>query len=496
MILSSPSRLRLPEETDKVKRFLSFTDRSVSFQINKMRQMYHWKRNDPDGFETRLEELKASQKKSILMHDEDGLPYTYSGLWQDLRQQFGWELTNGLVLPEANRSIPWAHIPEFEARYYQEEAVLALLANAKYGPCAIELPTGSGKSRIIHELCHRNPVQTVIITPSKTITSALFRELTFLMGPKFVGKYGDGRKDLGKLFTVATAQALTRIEKGSDEDDFFKKTAQFVWDESHTTPAETFEKVCLGVLGDVPYRFFLSATQMRTDGSELMLRGITGPVVYSKDFKELVNEGFLARPIFKLFHVPAYGFSGSKDAKKETRTQLYQNPNVNSLAAEFAEKCVNLANRQTVILIEEFQQFLTLKNYIKVPFEFAHGGSSNRENSDGVKLREVLPKEYWESDVDRIVERFNRGDTKLIIGTSAIGTGVDLKPTGALIYLQGGLSEIKVKQAIGRGTRVTDTKKDCIVVDFNILGSPTMERHYEERKAIYASLGDVTEIRK
>jgi type I site-specific restriction endonuclease len=166
------------------------------------------------------------------------------------------------------------------------------------------------------------------------------------------------------------------------------------------------------------------------------------------------------------------------------------------LAAEFAHKAITLANRPTVILIDEFSQFLALKNYITIPFEFAHGGASNRENASGVKLKDILPKEYWESDVEAIVDRFNKGETKLIIGTSAISTGIDLRPTGCLIYLQGGLSEVKVKQAIGRGTRVTPTKKDVIVVDFKVNGSPSMERHANARMDIYAELGDVEEFYK
>jgi superfamily II DNA or RNA helicase len=494
MRLLNPSTVLLPEHSDKVQRFLSFTDRGVQFQIKKLKEKFYWQKSDPEGFEKRLDELKSQLKRSLVMQDEIGQYTTYAGLWQDLRNVFGWELESNLTMPEPLRMIPWAHEPEHKARYYQIEATAALFANAKYGPAAIELPTGAGKSRIIHDICHQSPVETAIVTPSATITNQLYVEMQHLFGKKFVGKYGDGRKDLGKLFTVCTGQALTRLVQDTDEHDFFSKIKQFVWDESHTTAAETFDSVCLGPLKNATNRFFCSATQIRNDGSELLLRGITGPVVYRKDFKELVEEGFLARPFFKIFNVPAYGFSGHRDANKETRTQLYLNPNVNKLAADFAYKAITLAGRQTVILIEEFEQFLALKNYITVPFEFVHGGASNRENADGVKLRDILPKEYWESDTEGAISRFNSGETKLLIGTSAISTGVDLRPTGCLIYLQGGLSEIKVKQSIGRGTRITPTKSDCIFVDFRVVGSSTMERHADHRVGIYQNLGDVQEI--
>ena len=188
--------------------------------------------------------------------------------------------------------------------------------------------------------------------------------------------------------------------------------------------------------------------------------------------------------------------SAASDINKETRQQLYLNPNVNKLAAEFAVKAVTLAKRPTVIIIDEFHQFLALSKHINIPFEFVHGGSTSRKDKDGKEiLQNLLPKQYWESDTQGAIARFNAGENNLIVGTSAIATGVDLPPCACVIYLQGGMSEVQIKQAIGRGTRVTDQKDDLIVVDFKVIGSPSMERHADVRIDIYNSMGDVQEIK-
>lgn len=495
MSFATSSVIRLPEDNQKVRELLEYLDHDVKFQMQKVRTNYQWKRRDPEGHAAKLLALKAVERKTLLMLDGAGNPYTYSGLWRDFKRTFGWDLDKSLDIPQAAFSIPWAHVPEFKSRYYQDEGVEALFANAKFGPSAIELPTGSGKSRIIEEICKRNPVPTTIITPSKTITNQLHKEMTWLFGGKYVGKYGAGRHDLGKLFTVCTGQALANVEPDTEEWRFFGKTSQFVWDESHTTPASTMERVALGVLRDVPARFFVSATQMRNDGTDMLLKGITGPVVYRKDFKELVNEGFLARPYFHMFEVPTFGPAGSRDHGTEVRNQLHLNPHVNRLAAEFAQKCVTISNRQTIILLEEFNQFLALRQFLTMPFEFAHGGIPDRELVDGKELKDMFPREQWKPDVDAMVDRFNKGETKLLVGTSAISTGVDTKPAGAIVYLQGGTSETKVKQSIGRGTRVTDDKKDLFVADFRVIGSKMMTRHADERVVIYNSMGDVVEHR-
>jgi DNA repair protein RadD len=482
MTLMDPARLRLPKDDESVKKFLTFHDRQVEFQISRLKQNFRWKQSDPDRFTAALAKLKGEAVKTLIYYDRVGEPWTYAGLWQELSQRFGWQFDVPPLDFEFG-SIPWAKIPK-EMRYYQNEAVEALLRSRH---SAIELPTGSGKSRILLELAKRIGQKTILVTPSAAITDQMYEQFVEAFGRRYVGKYGDGRKDVGKLFTVAVAQSMTRIEEGSDAYNDFSKAKALLWDESHTTPADTFERVALGVCRNAPIRSFVSATQLRTDGAELILRGITGPVVYRKKFIELVDEGFLARPMFKIIRVPAVPGAGQRDVKEETRRQLYANPNVNKVAAMIAGKMVRDLNRQVVILVEEFRQFMILKNYLDVPFEFVHGGATSKET------KKFLPEEYHKCDTARIVKEFNEGKIRCLIGTSAISTGVDLQPVGCLIYLQGGVSEIKVTQSIGRGTRMPPGKKDFYVVDFRVVGSPVMERHLEERKSIYDTMGQVQE---
>jgi superfamily II DNA or RNA helicase len=481
MILETPTTLRLPENSDAVRRFLTFRDRSVDFQLRKAKRNWRWANNDPAGHADHVQNLEAQINRCLVNVSEDDVPRTYAGLWKDLENRFGWELEPADFDRKLNPiGLPWQHEPH-KMYYYQEEAMERLMA-ARHG--AISLPTGSGKSLILLNLAKRIGRKSLVVTPSRAITRQLYADFVNCFGNKNVGMYGDGKKDVGKLFTICVAQSLVTIEPGSEAWEIFSDASAIMWDECHTTPAETFEKVCNGLSANIPNRFFVSATHSRADGSELVLHGITGPIVFSKSYKELVAEGYLSPLIFRTFEVPIYGNANSDDAMKETRNQLYRNPNVNSLAADIASKAVTLAGRQSVIIIEEFKQFLQLKNFMTVPYEFVHGGVQG-EN------KKVVPQEYWKSDTERVISDFNCGKVKCIIGTSAISTGVDLRPVGCLVYLQGGTSEVGVCQAIGRGTRLPPGKTDCWVVDFKVRGSKMMERHFEERVKIYETFGDV-----
>jgi superfamily II DNA or RNA helicase len=490
----TPSIIEIPQVSDELLNFLTYRNKQVSYQLKKMKNNNKWKYSNPKSYYSQLKELESKQKP-CLVFEYNNKNCTYSGLAKDLSEKFGWDIEPyHFDYTKHSKMIAWAHKPH-PLRYYQEEAVEALL---KHTHASIELPTGAGKSRIIQELCKRVGVQTVIVTPSKAITDQLYNDFVYLFGKKYVGKFGSGKKELGKMFTLCVAQSLVRLEEGTKEWEFISSAKMLIWDESHTTPAETFEQVCLRVLKDVPLRYFVSATQIRNDGADLLLKGIIGDVVYKKEFTELVEEGFLKKPKFTIITVPALPNSSS-DIEEEQRQQLYYNPNVNSAVAQIAKRFMNL-NKQVVIILDEFKQFACLYEFLKdLPpesFEFVHGGASNRMDADGYSLKDFLPERFWKVDIQEAVNKFNEGKLKLLIGTSAISTGVDLKPVSVLIYLQGGTSEIRIKQAIGRGTRVVEgLPREFTVVDFFIDGSPDMERHLKQRLSIYKTMGSVQVVK-
>jgi superfamily II DNA or RNA helicase len=484
MRLATPTRLYLPEDNETVRSFLTFRDRAVEYDCKRLRDNYWLRTQDPERYAQQLEELKSQIKRCLVYEDEEGRPYTYSGLAQELNQRFHWDLPVRLPWPEIS-PIPTQRAL-FEPFYYQAEAVQALL---QAGHGAIELPTGSGKSLIVDLLLKALPVKALIVAPFSAITEQLYDELVSIFGRKYVGQYGDGKKEFDKRFTVATAQALTKLVPGDLVYETLLNCEMFIFDEAHFCPADSFEKVCTGVGGKAVFRFFTSATQRRNDGSEMLLKGITGPIVYRKTFRELDREGYLAHPNFKVMRVQARN-GGYQDPKRETRYQLYTNPDVNQLAGEIASKSVTLARRPTLVLVEQFDQFVQLQNFITVPFEFVHGGATK-------EVKKILPERYWQCDAKASVRRFNEGKVPLLVGTSAITTGVDTKVAASIINLQGGTSDIKFSQGVGRGTRLKGIpgKKDLWVFDFRIVGSKTMERHIDARMEVMRDMSDdVVEI--
>ena len=109
---------------------------------------------------------------------------------------------------------------------------------------------------------------------------------------------------------------------------------------------------------------------------------------------------------------------------------------------------------------------------------FAHGGVTAQNAG-------AIPKEYHKSDPNELVRQFNNLEFPILVGTSCISTGTDIRSVRDIIYLMGGKSETQIRQAIGRGTRLFEGKKDFKFWDFDVTNVDLVHRHALTRAAVY-----------
>ncbi len=451
LTITRPALVRISDltgpELERLKRFLTFEDGSVKHLISKHRSNARWKRNDPEGWTARMDELKEQLKRCILFEDDNG-HYTYSGLAGELVQSVFFDtrpdVRNPFRPPEPE-GMAWAVEPEHEERYYQKEAEDRLIEAVHAG---IEMGTGLGKSRILMDLTKRLGLQTLIVAPSTSILTQLVKDFQRHLGERYVGQYGDGKKKFDRQVTIATFQSLTKLEPGDEAWEALKTIQVFMVDESHMCPASTLEKVCMGLAKDATYRFFVSATQVRGDGSGLVLKGVTGPIVYTMSVQEGVEKGFLAKPTFHMIRVRSDDRTETPDVMKMTRLHHYYNPRILQRAAEIANMAVLHLKHRVLIQVEEITQFQHLLPHLQFDPRFAHGAAKSDK-----EMRKKLPEKYWDSDPSALAEAFNNEEFPILVGTSCIGTGTDIRVPETIINLMAGASPIGIPQAVGRGTR-------------------------------------------
>jgi superfamily II DNA/RNA helicase len=117
---------------------------------------------------------------------------------------------------------------------------------------------------------------------------------------------------------------------------------------------------------------------------------------------------------------------------------------------------------------------------------FAHGGVDKSNKKE-------VPEAFHKSDPMKLVKRFDAGDLDVLVGTSCIGMGTDIKSASLVQDIVGGNAEAQLRQRVGRGTRLFANKKDCIYTDYAISNIPPLAKQAEKRAVILEDIyGPVT----
>lgn len=466
------------EEALEVRNFLSYRNTSKFFILRKHLAKDWLQRKDPEGWEEERKRLQAEVDCCLLNKDEKGF-WIRPGLIPYL-EKFKTTVYNYVKYPDLN-TLTWVEQPEFEPYPYQSLSVEKLI-NEKHG--CVSLPTGCGKTYVA-KLLTKQIGDVVVVTPSESIFNELLDDFTKSLGEKNVGGYGDGKKNITKKVTVAIAKSLTMLKEGTEAYDFFKNKKALIVDESHTFAAETLENVCHGVLSDISYRFFVSATQTRGDGAEKLLNSIIGKNVLEMSIKEAIDKKYLCPLKFTIIESYSPSSLNKKDSIENNRVHFLYNNELAKLSALIANSKWENMQESTLILVEELVQIQMLTKLLKVPYTYVHSASKKEASMYG--LKNVSSKEE--------VDRFNRGEVKVLIGTKAIATGTNIYPTHNVINLVGGSSEIKTKQGtMGRSTRILENSKFknfhkakpyTMVYDFKIKNNDKLIKQLKERIKFY-----------
>jgi len=486
-----------PLEIESLTKSLSYVNTAFKHQA-KRHYENKWLRNkNKIAWEKKLEELKSRINNCLVFTDDSGKRFIRPGSIPYLEIPDS-QIKNLIVYPKPKK-VPWAKPLPFDLYDYQDMSVEKLI-EIKHG--SVELCTGAGKSAIILQICRETGFKTCVIAPSQSIFNELLEKFEHHLGKDKVGALGDGKRRLGKRFTICIGDSIANLKPGSAEYEEFAKMDMMIVDESHTWGADTLEAICHGVLQDVPYRLFMSGTQTRGDGAERLLQSIIGKTVHTLTTKEAIAGGYICDHDFTIVDIESSNPNiQSGDILEMKRIHFLRNKNVAAFIAKLANASAMASNHQTLVLVEELSQIAMLIPLLKVPYAYAHSESSKMklaelEASSGVLLEKV--------DRADSVEKFNKSEAKVLIGTSCIATGTNIFPTHNTCNWVGGSSEIKTKQgAVGRSVRKDGAnpwrdkcapKPKSKIFDFNIYDQFPLKKMLEERILCYRDSG--TEIKR
>jgi superfamily II DNA or RNA helicase len=475
------------EIVNEVKKFLSYEDKTKEYEYRRLKEN-QWMVNKigPKRFQQQLNKLQNEIKVCLLKENLNNKQYpfyTLSGLAQDLDKEFGLRLINKTIYPE-NKLIPFNKKDPYVLRNYQKAIVDNLTGGNKLYPKAIEASVSAGKSLCMVELAKRFGLKTLIVVPTINIANQMFELFKEMFGAKYVGLFGDGKKQSDKLFVIGIGASLSKVDNKNEHFENLAKTQVLLVDEAHIISTKSLSTICLNLCKSAPYRMFLSGTMTRNDGSSLLLKGITGPNVYEISSQELIKEGFIAKPTFYIVKIDSPSNFDSKktsDSIKMMREHMLFNENVYKNVKNIIKEKIKVG--PILILLDEVEQFNTLLPYLS-GFEtrFAH-------SAVGVKAK-CLPEKYRKSDPSDLIKEYNKGLFPILVGTDCIGIGSNIMVAKTLILIKAGRSEITFVQSVGRGLRATPDKKEVDIYDFLVENIPMMKFHSETRQTFYKEIND------
>lgn len=421
--------------------------------------------NHKQYYATKAALEKLEQNEYVCLYKNDTFP---TGLLNIAIEALGafnavYEMDDRRESPGQTAILRWNNSP-WEPRYYQKEMIkLGLEA----GRGVFEAAVGTGKSLVMGYLVKEFSVKSLIIVPSRGLSGQLYNDFSEWFGAQNV-ELLDAQKirktKKPKAISIVTVQSLGSLQKSGEFADFAQHIDAVFVDEVHHAGASTYTSL-LKDLEHVYYRFGFSGTFLRNDNKTLEMWSFLSNVLYQYPAHRAIEEGYLTP-----MEVYMYTLGGRPNMKYQTEYDNHYCGN-----PELLEKISQIVSRF------ETEQILILVNKKDKCGAIVHEylNSLNIENS-------YISGDNSKDEINNTISSFNQKKIRVLIGSSVIGEGIDVRSTDHLIMCQGGKSEVSIVQAIGRAIRLYEGKQTAYVHDFYFEGSRYLSKHAEEREEIYA----------
>jgi superfamily II DNA or RNA helicase len=367
--------------------------------------------------------------------------------------------------------------PRLPGEIFRPDQRKAFRAIRRYQRGKILMPTGSGKTFIalgivsmfpqcrILFLCHTE----TLIEQTKEEFEKYFETKIYVMGGGYKTSWSKIH-NLKKVFVLSTIQSFAKIP-AEKYIDFFDIT---IIDETHhlNDLKSQYGKVMVSNLS--PRRYGLTATEPIKQQEILINEGLLGPTIAELTIQEGIEAGIIAKPVINLIPVPYQ--QQIKIQCKNKYEDFYRYGIMENRARNFLiikEVRKSLKKKETVLIIIErtdhghiLQKML---KYYNISVKFVHGATD--------KIKRL-----------RVKGDLKSGKLRVAICSRIWKEGISIKRLNNIINACGYKEEKGVIQSIGRGSRVTKTKKTVTLTDF-LDPYPYLAEHAILRIQIYVREG-------
>lgn len=330
-------------------------------------------------------------------------------------------------------------------------------------------PTGTGKTAMGMAVISAFPKASVLWlchTKDLMYQAADEAKKLLLLDSKDIGFIGDGKNNPCK-FTFATRQSFVKVvdKLGCDYDIV-------IIDETHHISEQNGQYGTLMRHVLAPVRIGLTATMPTDKKAILAIEGSLGPIIDEITIEEGQERGIMAKIRIKFLRVPID--HKLRDLRKYS--DVYDAGVVNNQA-------------QHRIIVETTQAHVEKGDAVLILVTRIQHGENLLAAFERAGVQAYFAQGITESALRKdIKDALNLKHIHVVIATTIFQEGINIPELNVLINAAGGKSEIRTIQAIGRGLRLTETKKLLILYDVLNLSHNYLIAHVGERLMIYSEM--------
>lgn len=454
------------------------------------------------GGRTKIKEIPYNNT-DYLFEIKDNKMYIYRGLYQLLFDNEYFNNSRIIDNQKNNIDINFESIKDnynefkfiLDGIELRPEQVLALRKMLLIKRCIIQLPTGSGKTEIMCAFVRYFYNEfgyvptTLIIENNVTLVNGTIERLNKYNIPN--SNYRESRVIKKNMVNVGHPSSINNDM--NKDNKLLDDVIIILCDECHHARSSQVRSIFENSK-NLEYSIGVSASAINQDHvgcqkvtnydyNELIIMGVTGPLVMNMTSGFLIKKETLASPVLLRMYNPSDEYIPDRELgnwHKVQEVRLYSDRR-----NEIVVRCSDFFNsvgRKVLILVN------TVKWAQKILRLFGDYGLSDitRASYGGGRFEKYDPEyDEFETDDNDVLNMFKEGSIEILIGTTHIYEGTDIPNLDVIILAYGGRKERLQVQGIGRALRKTKNGKYAYIVDFSDNEDTILSRQSKERLIRY-----------
>lgn len=379
-------------------------------------------------------------------------------------------------------------VREREPHRHQREALAAWRDGFKRG--VVVLPTGSGKSYVAELAIADVKRSTLIVAPTIDLMNQWATNLEQAFGDaSLIGLLGGGQNRLAPITATTYDSAHIHLERLAD------RFGLVVFDECHHLPSPAYAQAAIGLIA--PFRLGLTATPERTDGGDMRLVDLVGPIVYRRDIHDLEGQVLAPYDVVRLKAVLTADERARYELARKTYRDFVERNRISmsqpSGWGRFLALCARSPDGRQAHLAWREQRSIALRPHNKLelletlllkhkddPLIIFCADNTIVLHISRTWLIPSLTQHTGGAERKTILEDFNAGRLKAVVTARVLNEGVDLPSARVGIVLAGSATVTEHVQRLGRILRRSGDKRAIL---YEIVTAQTGEESISERRS-------------